>query len=76
MATEIFYGFELLLMKRFQSDLRLWHEWKLKLLDKAGECFGCIDALEDLGVRVVKLTLLVISFYERDDMFARLLAYV
>ncbi|XP_064600394.1 uncharacterized protein LOC135466686 [Liolophura sinensis] len=66
MAAEIFYGFELLLLKRFQSDLRLWHEWKLKLLDKAGECFGCIDALEDLGDIPQSLWFLSVALHKRQ----------
>ena len=48
--SEIFHGFELLLLKRFQTNPELWYEWRARILSKVGENGTRVDDLEDLGV--------------------------
>jgi hypothetical protein len=48
--SDAFYGFELLLLKRFQTHPELWYEWREKILSKVTEDGSRLDYLEDLGV--------------------------
>ncbi|KAK7479458.1 hypothetical protein BaRGS_00029274 [Batillaria attramentaria] len=72
--SEIFHGFELLLLRRFQLNPELWYEWRDKILDKVGEKGGSrLDELEDLGEMPQSLWFLSVTIHRRQRYLIQLM---
>ncbi|KAL8622836.1 hypothetical protein ACOMHN_026957 [Nucella lapillus] len=71
--SEIFHGFELLLLKRFQTNPELWYEWRNRILSRIGEDGTCLDDLEDLGEMPQSLWYLSVTLHRRQRYLIQLM---
>ncbi|KAK3591803.1 hypothetical protein CHS0354_007655 [Potamilus streckersoni] len=70
--SELLYGYELLLFKRFQTHPDTWLEWRQKILEKTLDD-GMIEDLDDIGSIPQSLWFLSVALHKRQKYLIQLI---